>query len=75
MALPSSVKVMFSLGGPHPAEVLALTEMLYIPAQMSIIKLLTTDCQHIIQTLIERFSLLNIMMHYCVSLLDYQAMY
>jgi len=40
--LPSSVKVMFSLGGPYPAEVLALTEMLYgmyIPAQMSNIKL------------------------------------
>lgn len=37
-SLPSSVKVMFSLGGPYPAEVLALIEMLYgmyVPAQKS----------------------------------------
>ena len=42
--LPSSVKVTFSLGGPYPAEVLALTEMLYgmyVPAQNSNVMLQT----------------------------------
>ena len=28
-SLPCTVKVMFSVGGPNPAEVLALTETLY----------------------------------------------
>jgi len=41
---------MFSLGGPYPAEVLALTEMLYgmyVPAQKSNVMLQTIGGQHV----------------------------